>query len=42
MQKALSLHEQGHLAQAQALYLEILKGQPGQADALHLLGVLSH
>jgi predicted O-linked N-acetylglucosamine transferase (SPINDLY family) len=40
--QALSLHEQGQLARAQILYLEILQAQPAHADALHLLGVLAH
>jgi len=39
-QKALSFHKQGQLVDAQATYLAILKTQPSQADALHLLGVI--
>ncbi len=32
----------GQLRQAERIYKRILKGQPDNADALHLLGVLSH
>jgi tetratricopeptide (TPR) repeat protein len=37
---AVNHHEAGRLAQAESLYREILKQDPRQADALHLLGVL--
>lgn len=40
MQDAVSLHRQGQLAAAEKIYLRILKGWPGQFDALHLLGLL--
>ena len=39
--QALGLHQQGQLAQAQALYEQALQIQPGNFDALHLLGVIS-
>ena len=39
---AISLHQAGNLAQAAALYQKILADEPENAEALHLLGVLSH
>lgn len=38
--KALALHREGQLAQAQALYTQILQTDARHADALHLLGVV--
>jgi tetratricopeptide (TPR) repeat protein len=35
-------HAAGRLAQAEALYRGLLREDPGQADALYLLGVLTH
>ncbi len=32
----------GQLAQAKAVYIQVLKVNPGQADALHLLGLIAH
>jgi tetratricopeptide (TPR) repeat protein len=32
------LHQSGHLAEAQAIYRQILAGEPENAEALHLLG----
>jgi tetratricopeptide (TPR) repeat protein len=32
----------GQLAQAKALYIQVLKVNPSQADALHLLGLIAH
>jgi tetratricopeptide (TPR) repeat protein len=40
LHRALKLHQAGRLHEAEAIYREILQGDPGQADALHLLGVL--
>jgi protein O-GlcNAc transferase len=40
LQQALALHQQGRLAEAEPLYLKVLKVQPGQSDALHYFGVL--
>lgn len=40
-QQALALHQKGQLAQAQAIYQDILKSHPGQFDVLHLLGVIA-
>jgi tetratricopeptide (TPR) repeat protein len=37
--RAITLHQQGELAQAAALYLEVLAAEPDNFDALHLLGV---
>jgi len=38
---ALQHHQQGRLAEADALYRQVLAIDPRQADALHLLGVLA-
>lgn len=40
--KALELHQTGRLAEASALYQEILAVQPENVDALQLLGVANH
>ena len=40
-QKALALHQQGQLAQAESLYRAILQHTPRHFDALHLLGVIA-
>lgn len=39
---ALSHHQAGRFAQAEALYHQILAADPNQPDALHLLGVVWH
>jgi tetratricopeptide (TPR) repeat protein len=39
-QSALQLHRQGHLAQAEAIYQQILRKFPNQADTLNALGML--
>src|SRR5689334_12773109 len=39
---ALEQHLAGHFARAEALYVEILRQDPGNVDAIHLLGVLAH
>jgi predicted O-linked N-acetylglucosamine transferase (SPINDLY family) len=41
LREALALHQDGQLEQARPLYEAVLKIQPKNADALHLLGVLS-
>ncbi len=41
LQRGLTLHQQGRLADAATLFEEILQQQPGQFDALHLLGVIA-
>jgi predicted O-linked N-acetylglucosamine transferase (SPINDLY family) len=38
--QALSAHQQGNLADAEAIYIEILKTRPTDFDAMHLLGVV--
>jgi predicted TPR repeat methyltransferase len=38
--QALQLHQQGRLAEAEALYRRVLRGAPTHFDALHLLGVV--
>lgn len=40
-ERAQTLHRQGKLARARRTYEQILKRQPGHADALHFLGVLT-
>ena len=41
LQEAIACHQGGRLTDAQALYKEVLKLQPGNSDALHLLGVIA-
>ena len=41
LSQAIALHQDGLLAEAQALYERILETQPNHCDALHLLGVLA-
>jgi len=41
LQKAVALHQQGQLAQAEALYAEVLRTQPKNHYALHLSGVIA-
>src|SRR5271165_592456 len=38
---AIGFHQRGQLAQAQAIYEEILREQPRHFDALHLLGMIA-
>jgi tetratricopeptide (TPR) repeat protein len=40
--EALTAHQQGRLDDAEKLYSRVLKAQPGNFDALHLLGMLNH
>jgi Flp pilus assembly protein TadD len=40
LEEALSLHQEGKLGEAAALYRKILAQYPDNADALHLLGVI--
>jgi Flp pilus assembly protein TadD len=42
LHSALSLHQQGKLDQAEALYRQALIQHPAQPDALHYLGVIAH
>jgi protein O-GlcNAc transferase len=38
--QALELHRQGHIADAEQLYVAILTVRPDHFDALHMLGVI--
>ena len=42
LQDAISLHQQGKLEQAEVIYRQLLEIDPTNADALHLLGVISY
>ena len=42
LNQALACHRMGELAQAEQLYRQILRVQPGHFDGLHLLGVVHH
>ena len=39
---ALQHHQAGRLAEAEAIYRQVLAAEPQHADALHLLGVIAH
>jgi tetratricopeptide (TPR) repeat protein len=41
-QRAVELHQSGRLAEAQALYQQVLAQQPAHADAWHMLAGLAH
>jgi protein O-GlcNAc transferase len=41
LKSAIQHHQAGRLAEAEALYRQILQQNPGHAEALHLLGVLA-
>jgi len=40
--RAFALHQQGQIKEAERLYAEVLKADPRQFDALHLLGLAKH
>lgn len=42
MQMAMPLHQAGRLAEAEAIYRQVLRQSPREPDALHLLGLLSY
>ncbi|MCW8915675.1 MAG: tetratricopeptide repeat protein [Magnetovibrio sp.] len=42
LQNGLQLHQQGDLARAKALYMEVLEIDEHQVDANHLLGLIAH
>jgi protein O-GlcNAc transferase len=42
VQKGLDHHQRGRLAEAAALYEEVLRKRPGHAEANHLLGLVEH
>jgi SAM-dependent methyltransferase/Tfp pilus assembly protein PilF len=39
---AIGQHRMGQLAQAERIYRQILTADPGHADSLHLLGIITH
>lgn len=39
---AMELHKHGQLREAESVYMDVLNVEPGQPDALHLLGVALH
>ncbi len=41
LQSAMAQHQAGNLVQAELLYKQVLRAQPKQADALHLLGLIA-
>ena len=41
LQSAMAQHQAGNLAQAEALYKQVLQALPNQPDALHLLGLIA-
>ncbi|SFU94832.1 tetratricopeptide repeat protein [Pseudoduganella namucuonensis] len=41
LQQAVALHQRGDLSQAQTLYAEVLRREPANFDALHMMGVLA-
>jgi predicted O-linked N-acetylglucosamine transferase (SPINDLY family) len=42
LQTAIDHHQSGRLADAEALYRQVLTGDPNNTEALHLLGLLAH
>jgi tetratricopeptide (TPR) repeat protein len=42
LEQAMQYHQAGQLAQAEAMYRQVLQQQSTHADALHLLGLLAH
>ena len=40
MERASGLHQRGQLAEAEGLYQQVLRANPQQVEAQHLLGVL--
>ncbi|MBT7950349.1 MAG: tetratricopeptide repeat protein [Gammaproteobacteria bacterium] len=42
LQTGLEHHQSGRLQEAESIYLSILKEQPQNPDALHLMGVMAH
>jgi protein O-GlcNAc transferase len=42
VQAALAHHQAGRLAEAEDIYRDILRADPAQPDALHLLGLIAH
>ena len=42
LQTGLEHHQAGRFAEAETIYRQILAANPGDADALHLLGILAN
>jgi predicted O-linked N-acetylglucosamine transferase (SPINDLY family) len=42
LEQAIARHQAGHLADAEVLYRQVLATRPGDADALHYLGLLGY
>src|ERR1700722_947761 len=42
VQAGMRHHEAGRLAEAEAIYRQVLSQQPNHSGALHLLGVIAH
>jgi tetratricopeptide (TPR) repeat protein len=42
LNQGLSFHHSGRLADAEAVYQQILKASPGHFEALHLLGIIQY
>ena len=42
LDRAIACHQRGQLGEAERLYLDILKAEPGHFDAQHLLGIVRH
>ncbi len=42
LDRAIDCHQKGQLAQAEALYRQILQAQPDHFDAQHLIGIIRH
>src|ERR1043166_5287387 len=40
--KAVEAHRQGRVADAEAMYQQVLAQNPNHADAIHMLGLLHH
>ena len=40
--RAISLHQSGRVPEAERIYRDVLKQDPGNPDALHLLGLIAH
>ncbi len=42
LELAIEQHQSGHFQRAQTMYIAVLESDPGNVDAIHLLGVLAH
>src|SRR3546814_773708 len=41
LEKAMTLHQRGHMEEAEAVYRQVLSADPDNPDAMHLLGLLA-